>query len=85
MPRTASRKVTVSMPPDLIRFADAKALELGIARSQFIGDLIREMRSRERDELAREGYAFFAKDAEEFADLSMRIAHEVLEDDSPAR
>jgi metal-responsive CopG/Arc/MetJ family transcriptional regulator len=79
------RKVTVSLDADLVDLADSKAVELGTTRSQIIDDLLREMRRRELDELACEGYRFFAHEAEEFAASSMRVAHEVLDDDSPAR
>ena len=40
---------------------------------------------REEDELAREGYQFYAAEAEEFAETTMRLAQEVLDDDCPTR
>ena len=70
MPQVTSRKVTVSLPQDLVAFADTKAAERGTTRSHLIGDLLAELRQRERDALASEGYQFYADEALEFAEMS---------------
>jgi hypothetical protein len=46
---------------------------------------LREMRRREQDDLAREGYRFYAREAEEFAEMSVQAMAEVLRDDPPPR
>ena len=85
MPQTATKKVTISLPRDLLGFADTMAAELKTTRSKVISDSLREMRQREQDDLAREGYRFYAREAEEFAEMSVRAMAEVLRDDPPAR
>ena len=81
---TAIRKLTVSLPEDLVRFADATAEERGTSRSELIGELLETLRRRERDDLAREGYAFFAAESREFAAASGPAVAEALEDDGPS-
>ena len=79
------KKVTISLSENLVEFADARAKKAGTTRSGLIARLISELRQREEDELAREGYQFYAAEAEEFAETTMRLAHEVLDDDRPTR
>jgi hypothetical protein len=71
-------KVTLSLPHELVRYADARAAELAISRSQIVGEALAERRAREQDELAREGYAFYAREAEEFATASAQAVLEAL-------
>ena len=78
MPLVNTKKVTISIPMELLLFTDFKASELGICRSQVIGDLIKHWRDRELDELAKEGYQFFAQEAEEFAESSATAVAEAL-------
>ena len=49
MTQTATRKVTISLPQDLLGFADAMAAELKTTRSKVISDSLREMRQREQE------------------------------------
>lgn len=81
----ASRKVTVSLPEDLVHFADVKADERGTSRSELIGELLGDLRRRELDDLAREGYGFFAGESREFAESSARAVSEAIQDDGPPR
>ena len=85
MTHTATKKVTISLPQDLLGFADAIATELRTTRSQVISESLREMRQREQDDLAREGYRFYAREAEDFAEMSVQAMAEVLRDDPPPR
>ena len=85
MPQTTSRKVTVSLPQDLVAFADTKAAERGTTRSRLIGDLLAKLRHRERDDLASEGYRFYADEALEFAEMSAGAVAEAIGDDRSAR
>ncbi len=81
MPQVTSRKVTLSLPEELIAYADSKAAELGTNRSRLVSDLLERFRQHEREALAREGYRFYAGEAEEFAAQSAAAASEVLDDD----
>jgi metal-responsive CopG/Arc/MetJ family transcriptional regulator len=72
------RKVTVSLPQHLLECADKTAAERGISRSELVAELIAEMAARQRDDLAAEGYCFYAKEAEEFACCCMPAASEVI-------
>lgn len=73
-------RVTVSLPRRLVRYADLRAAELRMSRSQIIGRALSELEARERDELAREGYAFYAAASEEFAAASGKAVSEALAD-----
>lgn len=77
----AAKKVTISLPEDLLAFADTRASELGTTRSRVIGDLLAERRRQQRDALASEGYRFYAQEAEEFAEASGLAVAEVLADE----
>lgn len=72
-------KITVSLPPELVRYAERRAAEMGRNRSQIIAEAIADLRAQEADELAREGYAFYASESEEFAAASAKAASEALE------
>lgn len=85
MPASTSRKVTISLPEDLVSFADTKARERRSTRSAVIGDLLAELRRQELEALAREGYGFYARDAEDFAAASHNAVAESLDDDRPTR
>ncbi len=81
MSGSASRKVTVTLPEDLVSFADEKARQHASTRSAVITALLEEMREKERDRLAREGYQFYALEAEQFAESSCRAVAEAIGDD----
>lgn len=70
MSSITAQKVTVSLPTDLIAFADEVAIRQGISRSKFIADLIAEYKVRRQDIMAAEGYRFYAQEAENFAAAS---------------
>jgi metal-responsive CopG/Arc/MetJ family transcriptional regulator len=71
-------KVTLSLPRELVRYADARAQELATSRSQVISEALAERRAREEDELAREGYAFYAAESTAFAASSISAFSEAL-------
>ncbi len=85
MQQTATKKVTISLSQDVLGFADAMATTLKTTRSKIISDSLREKHQREQDDLAREGYRFYAEEAEEFAEMSVQAMAEVLRDDPPPR
>jgi metal-responsive CopG/Arc/MetJ family transcriptional regulator len=72
-------KITISLPRELIRYADKRAAELGGSRSQIIRQAVAELRAREVADLAREGYAFYAGECEEFAAASLKAVSEAVE------
>ena len=78
MSRSAIQKVTVSLPRELVAFADTKAASRGISRSKLIADLLADYNTGEEDALAAEGYQFFAQEAEEFAEASLSAVAEAL-------
>lgn len=75
---STTRKVTVSLPQELIEFADVVAATLKISRSKVIAKAIAAQREREEARLAEEGYRFYAQEASEFAAVSLRAVSEVL-------
>ncbi len=81
---TELEKVTISLPRHLVRYADKRAAELGMNRSQIIGRALADLEARERDELAKEGYLFYAAESEDFASASSKAVAEALGDASPA-
>lgn len=70
MPGVVMRKVTISLPLDLVEFADRAAQQAEISRSQVIGQALSEARARVERRLAEEGYRFYAGESVEFATAS---------------
>lgn len=70
MPSVVMRKVTISLPLDLVEFADRAAQQAEISRSQVIGQALSEARARVERRLAEEGYRFYAGESVEFATAS---------------
>ena len=71
------RKITVSLPQELVEFADTVAVTMKISRSKVIADAIVAQREREEARLAAEGYRFYAQEASEFAAASLQVVSEV--------
>lgn len=76
------RKITVSLPQELVEFADTVATAMNISRSKVIAEAVAAQREREEAKLAAEGYRFYAQEASEFATASLRVFSEVLGHDS---
>jgi metal-responsive CopG/Arc/MetJ family transcriptional regulator len=72
------RKVTISLPGDLLAYADRRARRLRISRSQVIGQALAEAQDAERLRLAAEGYAFYAGEAGQFAEASATAVAEAF-------
>jgi metal-responsive CopG/Arc/MetJ family transcriptional regulator len=64
------RKVTVSLPSDLVAFADQRAAQLKSNRSQVITQALAHIKKMEEENLAAEGYQFYGQESEEFATAS---------------
>jgi len=78
MTQPIARKVTISLPDTLLRYADARAAESAMSRSQLIAELLLRLKQQEEDALAAEGYRFYAHEAEDFAETSRRAVSEAL-------
>lgn len=81
MPTVATCKVTLTLDRDLVALADAKAAERQTTRNRVLREILAEWRLREREELAREGYEFYADGAREFAEASSKATAEALSED----
>jgi len=79
------RKITVSLPQELVEFADTVAATMQISRSKVIAEALAAQREREEARLAAEGYRFYAQEANEFAAASLRASSEVLDHDGQTR
>ena len=73
-------KTTISISRDMLDYADRRAAERGVTRSQVIEDLLADGLRGEQDEVAAEGYAFFAKESEGSAHRAAPLPGEVPAD-----
>ena len=73
------RKITISLPGSLVEFADRKAARLNISRSRLIASALADIQALEEQQLAAEGYRFYAQEASEFAAASARAVAEALD------
>jgi len=62
-----ARKVTITLPNELVIYADNQAERSGTSRSQVISQALTFLMAAEEERLAAEGYAFYSAEAEEFA------------------
>ena len=81
MPAAETKKVTISMPRELIAFADRMADALGLTRSGFIAETLERARKRELERLAAEGYQFYSSESSEFAAASEAAVAEAMDDE----
>jgi len=72
------RKVTISLPGDLLEYADQRASRTRQSRSQVIGQALAEAQAVERARLAAAGYRFYAGESSEFAQASASAVAEAL-------
>lgn len=70
------RKITISLPQDLVEFADRTADQADISRSQVISQALEEAKARSERRLAEEGYRFYAGESTEFAEVTARAVAE---------
>jgi metal-responsive CopG/Arc/MetJ family transcriptional regulator len=75
------RKITISLPDNLVEFADREAARLSISRSRVIARALSEVKAEEEKQLAAEGYRFYAREASEFAEASTTAMAEALDHD----
>ena len=75
---TSVRKITISLPSNLVEFAHREAARLNIRRSRLIARVLSEVQASAEDMVAEERYRFYAQEATEFSEASARAADEVL-------
>lgn len=78
MGRTA--KLTITIPEELIIFADEIARRNKVSRSKAITMCLKELSERQRIAEMEEGYQELAKDNLELASSAKVIEHEVIPD-----
>lgn len=67
------RKITISLPSELVAFADQRAEEVQTSRSQVISQILTEAKVSLETQLAAQGYQFYAKELAEFAEASAGV------------
>lgn len=72
------RKITVSLPGNLLEYADRRARRAQLSRSQVISEALAAAQAEEQTRLAAEGYRFYAGEASEFAEVSAGAIAEAL-------
>ena len=75
---TQVEKVTISLPRNLLLFADEVASERKVSRSKVVSSFLQEFADKRLREQMEEGYKAMAKENQEFANLAMDLASEVL-------
>ena len=78
---TSVRKITISLPDNLVEFADREAARLSLSRSRVIAQALSEVKADEEERLAAEGYRFYAQEATEFAEASAAALAEAVDHD----
>lgn len=75
---TSIRKITISLPAELVEFADRLAEQLRLSRSQVVSRALAQAKAMEEERLAAEGYRYYAQEAQEFAAASSRAVAEAV-------
>lgn len=78
----ATRKITISLPDELIDFADQYAQTAKTNRSQIIGQILAEAKARAEANLAAEGYQFYAQEQTAFATDSGKAVAEAWSEET---
>jgi metal-responsive CopG/Arc/MetJ family transcriptional regulator len=74
-------KVTVTLRPERVQYADRKARERGVSRSEVIDEMIAEAEEREIEALMVAGYKAMAQENLALAEEGMESFWEVIKDD----
>ncbi|MDO8687699.1 MAG: hypothetical protein Q7K41_03825 [Dehalococcoidales bacterium] len=75
---TQVARITISLPKDMISFADKIANERGIGRSKVISLWLQEIAEQHRLAELEEGYKAMAEEHRQFAAMALASAHEVV-------
>lgn len=76
--RLTVNKITVSLPQELVVYVNAKAAERQTSRSRVIAEILAEKKTADEDQLAAEGYRFYAEEASDFVAASLSAVAEVM-------
>lgn len=76
MAKTA--KVTISLPRELIAFADEVAREKKVTRSKVFFSCLQELAEKRRVAEMAEGYRVAARELKHLAEVASEIEHEVV-------
>jgi hypothetical protein len=77
-------KVTLALPRSLVEYADRQAAAMQTNRSRFVASILGAARRSSEDQLAKEGYQFYAREARDFAESSTRLVAEAIDDGGPS-
>lgn len=81
MSEARREKVTVTLRPERVAYADRKAQDRGVSRSEAIDALIAEAEAREIEALMVAGYKALAQENLKLAEEGMESFWEVIKDD----
>ena len=70
---TQIAKLTISLPINLISFADEVANEKKISRSKVISDCLQRFAQKRKVQLMEEGYKAMAKENRDFAKMTFEL------------
>lgn len=70
------QRVSITMPAELVKYADMQAAELNTSRSQVIVMAFASVKARQEERLAAEGYRFYSAENAEFAEASAEAVAE---------
>ena len=71
-------RLTISLPRDMISFADKVANERKISRSKVISSCLQEVAEQRRIAELEEGYKTMAKENKEFAKIAFELQRKVV-------
>ncbi len=75
-----TKKLTISLPDDLIEMADRIADEKKISRSRVISQCLTEVQDKRKAELLKEGYLAMADENKEIAKMALRAQSDIIPD-----
>ncbi len=82
---SAMKRISISLPAELVSFADQVAKRRRVSRSKAISIALDMAREQELQSLAAEGYQFYAEEASRFAEESAAAVAESWQSVAPAK
>jgi metal-responsive CopG/Arc/MetJ family transcriptional regulator len=75
-----AKKLTISLPKDLIALTDKIAKEMKVSRSKVVSSCLQELAEKHLRAEMEEGYRAIAKEQREFAKMSFELQRRVVSD-----